>query len=131
MTWACSQQNEGIFWLTDQAIRDAGMNRSHVDKMVDELIGEAVLSLLKENGPINTHALVQRLRSMRIHEKDPERQEAISAVIAEISDSTDGAFKHYKAVQHSVPREGARTMNNDNVVPLFGNGKPADPKKIH
>ena len=44
------------------------MKRSDVDKLIDELIGEAVLSLLKENGPINTHALVQRLRSMKSHE---------------------------------------------------------------
>lgn len=106
------------------------MNRRHVDKMVDELIGEAVLSLLKENGPINTHALTQRLRSMKAHEKDPERREAIATVIAEISGS-DVAFKHYKAVQNRANREGSQRINNNNVVPLFSNGKPADPKKIH
>jgi len=106
------------------------MNRRHLDKMVDELIGEAVLSLLKENGPINTHALAQRLRNMKAHEKDPERREAIAAVIAEISGS-DVAFKHYKAVQSPASREGSQRINKNNVVPLFGNGKPADPKKIH
>jgi hypothetical protein len=30
------------------------MNSSDADKLIDQLIGEAVLSLLKEHGPITT-----------------------------------------------------------------------------
>jgi len=106
------------------------MKRSDVDKLIDELIGEAVLSLLKENGPINTHALVQRLRSMKAHEKDPERRDAIGNVIAEIN-SGDGGFKHYRAVTERTELEGSQRVKSNNVVPLFSTGKPVDPKKIH
>ena len=46
------------------------MNRSDAERLTDQLIGEAVLSLLKERGPLTTDSLVQRLRKMQIHEKE-------------------------------------------------------------
>lgn len=54
------------------------MNRSEKDQLTDEIIGEAVLSLLREKGPINMRVLIARLRSMETSESDPGRREAIA-----------------------------------------------------
>lgn len=106
------------------------MNSSDVDRLTDEIIGEAVLSLLKERGPVTTSALVQRLRDMQKHEKDPRRREAIAGVIADIGER-NVPFKRRRTAQGRSEREGSLRTHVDNVVPLFGNGKPVDPKKIH
>ncbi len=106
------------------------MNSSDVDSLIDELIGEAVLSLLKERGPVTTSALLQRLRNMHAHEKDPQRREAIARVIADLGEN-NLAFKQRRTAQGRAAREGSLQHNKDNVVPLFNNGKPTDPRKIH
>ena len=106
------------------------MNSSDADRLIDQLIGEAVLSLLRERGPVTTEGLIQRLRSMKAHEKDPQRRETLARVIAEIG-SNDPAFKRRRTAQGRITREGPLNDNRDNVVPLLGNGKPSDPKKIH
>jgi len=106
------------------------MNSSDADRLVDQLIGDAVLSLLRECGPVTTDALVQRLRDMKAHEKDPQRRETLANVIAEIGDNSF-AFKRRRTAQGRPIREGSLKNNRDNVVPIFGDGKPSDPKKIH
>ncbi|MGT8855717.1 hypothetical protein [Enterobacter sp. 186315] len=106
------------------------MNSSDTDLLIDKLLGEAVLSLLKERGPITTDALVQRLREMKAHEQDPRRRETLAMVIAEIGDNNH-PFKRRRAAQGRHEREGSLKNKRDNVVPLFGEGKPSDPKKIH
>ena len=106
------------------------MNSSDADRLIDQLIGEAVLSLLKERGPVTTDALIRRLRNMKAREKDPQRRETLAVVIAEIGSNTI-AFKRHSTAQGRTVREGSLKHNRDNVVPLFGNGKPSDPKKIH
>ncbi|HDR2705902.1 TPA: hypothetical protein QCJ50_000122 [Enterobacter mori] len=106
------------------------MNSSDADRLIDQLIGEAVLSLLRERGPVTTEGLIQRLRSMKAHEKDPQRRETLARVIAEIG-SNDLAFKRRRTAHGRPKREGSLKESRDNVVPLLGNGKPTDPKKIH
>ena len=106
------------------------MNSSDADRLIDQLIGEAALSLLKERGPVTTEGLVQRLRNMQACETDPQRRETLARVIAEISSGTV-AFKGRSTAQGRIQREGSLKNNRDNVVPLFGNGKPSDPKKMH
>lgn len=106
------------------------MNSSDADRLIDQLIGEAALSLLKERGPVTTEGLVQRLRNMQACETDPQRRETLARVIAEISSGTV-AFKGRRTAQGRIQREGFLKNNRDNVVPLFGNGKPSDPKKMH
>jgi len=106
------------------------MNRSNADRLIDQLIGEAVLCLLKERGPVTTEGLLQRLRVMKEHEKDPQRRETLAVVIADIGSNTL-AFKRHSTAQGRTVREGTLKHNRDNVVPLFGNGKPSDPSKIH
>ncbi|AZL62082.1 MULTISPECIES: hypothetical protein [Enterobacter] len=106
------------------------MKSSNADKLIDTLIGEAVLSLLKERGPVTTEGLLQRLRIMKEHEKDPRRRETLAVVIAEIG-SNSIAFIRRRTAQGRTKREGPLNDNRDNIVPLFGSGKPSDPKKIH
>lgn len=105
------------------------MNSSDADRLIDTLIGEAVLSLLKERGPVTTEGLLQRLRVMKEHEKDPQRRETLAMVIAEIG-SNSIVLRRRRTAQGRTKREGSLN-NRDNVVPLFGNGKPTDPKKVH
>jgi hypothetical protein len=45
-------------------------------------------SLLKERGPVTTEGLLQRLRVMKEHEKDPQRRETLAMVIAEIGSNS-------------------------------------------
>ena len=106
------------------------MNSSDADRLIDQLIGEAALSLLKERGPVTTEGLVQRLRNMQAYETDPQRRETLAMVIAEIG-SNSIAFTRRRTAQGRTNREGPLNDNRDNVVPLFGSGKPSDPKKIH
>ncbi|ALB64884.1 FIG00554126: hypothetical protein [Cronobacter condimenti 1330] len=99
------------------------MNRSEKDQLTDEIIGEAVLSLLREKGPINMRVLIARLRSMETSESDPQRREAIARVITEIS-----------ASRVSGQRNGTRERkewNGDNIHSLFGEKTPPDSSKKH
>jgi hypothetical protein len=58
------------------------MNSSETEEITDEIIGEAVLALLKTNRPITT--LLVRLRLMQATESDRQRRKLIAAVIEEI-----------------------------------------------
>lgn len=50
------------------------MNKSESENLNDELIGEAVLFLLKSKGPITTQSLLTALRAMESSERDPLRR---------------------------------------------------------
>lgn len=106
------------------------MHNRDADRLIDILIGEAVLSLLKARGSLTTQRLIQRLREMKAHEPDPRRREALTVAIAETG-KISHAFKRRRTAQVSTEREGSLRDNSHNVVPLFGKGKPTDSKKIH
>ncbi|MCM5699057.1 hypothetical protein [Leclercia sp. LTM14] len=61
------------------------MNRSDHERLTDELIGEATLSLLKDNGPISMKLLLERLQQMLSIERDGQRRNVLSQIILEIS----------------------------------------------
>ncbi len=61
------------------------MKSSQSERVSDEIIGEAVLSLLKTNRPINIPTLLVKLRLMQAAETNHQRRNAIIAVIDEIS----------------------------------------------
>ena len=90
------------------------MNRSEIEQLTDELIGEAVLSLLSENGPVNTRALVTRLRAMEAKEADIRRREILGRVIAEINNNTK-----------------VSSEQKDNVFQLFGSSQQQSTSKKH
>ena len=50
------------------------MHRTKFERLKDDLIGEAVLSILKENGPITFVSLANRLRAMANVESNDERK---------------------------------------------------------
>ena len=66
------------------------MNRSDHERLTDELIGEATLSLLKDNGPISMKLLLQRLQQMLSAERDGQRRNVLSQIILEISNDGKG-----------------------------------------
>jgi probable RcsB/C two-component-system connector len=61
------------------------MQRREREQLTDELLGEAVLALLKEKGPISIKILIGRLKHMARTEQDSVRREALKEIITEIS----------------------------------------------
>lgn len=99
------------------------MNRSEIEQLQDEIIGEAVLSILRENGPINNKAVVVRLKAMESKEPDARKREAIARVIEEVSEKL--------ANKRSHDRETPDEFDRSNVYPLFGDGSPSPINKKH
>jgi len=103
------------------------MNRSDHERLTDELIGEATLFLLKDNGPISMKLLLQRLQQMLSAERDGQRRNVLSQIILEISnDGKGGAQRKPMNEQQDWDTDG---RNNSNVYPLFGNSQHANSKK--
>ncbi|MCU6664295.1 MAG: hypothetical protein ACRDD5_05310 [Silvania sp.] len=75
------------------------MHRTKPEKLKDDLIGEAVLLILKNNGPINFKALASKLRAMALSESDPERQTALAAAVAEIEQRTSGHASNHAEIR--------------------------------
>ncbi|WP_312411447.1 hypothetical protein [Pseudescherichia sp.] len=103
------------------------MNRSEVEKLTDELIGEAVLSLLSENGPVNTRALITRLRAMEAREADGRRREILGRVIAEINNNTKVSMRS----QTGREQKDSDSEQKDNVFQLFGTRQQQGTSKKH
>ncbi|MCS5449705.1 hypothetical protein [Enterobacter huaxiensis] len=66
------------------------MHRTRFERLKDDLIGEAVLSILKENGPITFASLAERLRAMAGVESDDERKNALVAAEDEVRQRVTG-----------------------------------------
>lgn len=66
------------------------MHRTRFERLKDDLIGEAVLSILKENGPITFASLAERLRAMAGVESDDERKNALVAAENEVRQRVTG-----------------------------------------
>lgn len=60
------------------------MHRTKFERLKDDLIGEAVLSILKENGLISFTSLANRLLRMANVESNDERKNALVAAEAEV-----------------------------------------------
>ncbi|MEG1212012.1 MAG: hypothetical protein RSE29_12915 [Leclercia sp.] len=105
------------------------MNRSVNERLTDELIGEATLSLLQENGPISIKALLDRLRSMMSTERDSVRRDALTQIIAEISSDSIGAPA--RKTNSDEPAGDQDGLNSSNVFPLFGDSQQSRSSKKH
>ncbi|MCU6668724.1 hypothetical protein M8013_08180 [Enterobacteriaceae bacterium H4N4] len=98
------------------------MHRTKNEKLKDDLIGEAVLLILKNNGPINFKALASKLRAMAMGESDPERQAALAAAVAEIEQRNAGSANN--------PAETRGNYSIDNMHHLMTkNSQPRADKK--
>ncbi|WP_368543340.1 hypothetical protein [Enterobacter soli] len=60
------------------------MHRTLFERLKDDLIGEAVLSILKEEGPITFASLAERLHVMANVETNDERKKALIAAENEV-----------------------------------------------
>ncbi|NIE51855.1 hypothetical protein ABNP39_20240 (plasmid) [Pantoea dispersa] len=86
------------------------MYRSEDEKLADIVMGDAVLQLLKQAGPVTTLALLEKLRAMAASETDPVRQRAFRYAIAEVQNSK------------SAPQgEAVALKGSDNVTHIFRN----------
>ncbi|MGP3591699.1 hypothetical protein [Vagococcus sp. WN89Y] len=101
------------------------MNSSDIEQLTDELIGVAVLSLLRDNSPISTRALITRLRSMEANEPDSQRRKLLGQVIAEISNDNLSSLRRDAGSKRNEWNE----EGGDNVYQLFGKKQPESTKK--
>lgn len=69
------------------------MHRTKFERLKDDLIGEAVLSILKENGPITFTSLANRLLAMANVESNDERKNALMAAEDEVRQRITGVSK--------------------------------------
>lgn len=60
------------------------MHRTKFEKLKDDLLGEAVLLILKDKGPINFKSLAVKLKIMASTERDFERRSTLSAAVIEV-----------------------------------------------
>lgn len=103
------------------------MKSSDNEQLTDELIGEAVLSLLHENGPINTLSLIARLQTMKSNEQERQRIEMLARLIDEISHSHITPAGEQEEGKQVVRKKEAE----DNVYPLFGDRQRQGRSKKH
>jgi hypothetical protein len=103
------------------------MKSSKNEQITDELIGEAVLSLLHDKGPINTLSLIARLQTMQSNEQDNQRRRMLARLVEEISHSHIISASDGTSTEQNVLNKGAR----DNVYPLFGNRQRQGRSKKH
>ena len=71
------------------------MHRTKSERLRDDLIGEAVLLILKDNGPINFKTLAVNLKIMASMERDAERRSALSAAAVEVEQKVKSSSRVY------------------------------------
>lgn len=87
------------------------MKISEKEQLTDELLGEAVLALLRAKGPISIKLLIGKLKDMERSEKDSVRHKTLREMIAEIATShIAGNIKQVGIIAQEQP---------NNVVPLL------------
>ncbi|QDY41716.1 hypothetical protein [Candidatus Pantoea soli] len=96
------------------------MNNKEHQKIIDELIGEAALTLLQRSGPVNTQALIDELRNMHAQASDNEQRTAISAAIMEVRNSVTAGQKRRD-----------KKPERDNVHQLFSNADTPGSSRKH
>lgn len=101
------------------------MNNSETEVITDEIIGEAVLALLKTNRPITTPTLLVRLRLMQATEPDRQRRKIIAAVIEEICAKL---IRQRKYAPLQVKKINGRWETRGSLAP---DSMPSEVKKIH
>ena len=95
------------------------MNKEH-QKIIDELIGEAALTLLQRSGPVNTQGLIDELHKMHAQASDGNQQTLINAAIAEVRNSVSAGRKR---------RDDQ--LERDNVHQLFSSTETPGSSRKH
>ncbi|WP_075182105.1 hypothetical protein [Pantoea sp. 1.19] len=97
------------------------MYRSDEEKLIDTILGEAVIALLKGGGAINNAILIRQLQNMAASEKDPARQQACKQAIAEVRNNMTATRNR---TTHEI-------VDRDNVRHLFTSDGPPEGTKKH
>lgn len=77
------------------------MQRSQQDKLTEVLLGEAIMTLLEENAPLNGARLAECLRKMMATETHPDRRNALNFALAEVNAHFSSARRSEKAERRS------------------------------
>ena len=77
------------------------MHRTKCEKLKDDLIGEAVLLILKDKGPVNFQALAVKLKIMARTERDAERRSALSAAVVEVENKVKSSGGEHSEVRRN------------------------------
>ena len=96
------------------------MNRREHQTLIDEIIGEAALTLLQRSGPVTTQALLDELHIMQQQASDDAQAAAIRTAIDEVRSSMTAGQK----------RRGEQS-DRDNVHPLFGHNSQGGGSRKH
>ncbi|MCU5775306.1 hypothetical protein N5923_22640 [Erwiniaceae bacterium BAC15a-03b] len=97
------------------------MTRSDEEKLIDIMMGEAVLALINAGGAINNASLIKQLQTMAKQESDPARCRACKRAIHEVIGN----------MPENRKRVTQKIRDTDNVVHIFTNEGPADGSRKH
>ncbi|MGB9097912.1 hypothetical protein [Erwinia sp.] len=97
------------------------MDRNEEEKLIDILLGEAVLVLLKEEAAISNAALIKQLKLLSVTETHVLRQRAYRLAINEV--------RNYTSADISVTSHDVR--DRDHKRHLFNHEGPPDGTKKH
>ncbi|RJT27909.1 hypothetical protein [Buttiauxella izardii] len=107
------------------------MNRSKREQLIDKLIGEAVLSILYDNGAISTRTLIERLQTMEAAEPEEQRRNVIADVIADIRNHRLGISRRTLAPAQKPWGKESQIQQDKNVYPLFDDSPMPGSSKKH
>jgi hypothetical protein len=96
------------------------MYRSDEERLTDIIMGDAVIQLLKNRGPVSARALIDKLRAMAAVEPDPLRQKALCRAMVEVSNNIGTA-----------ENSGVPIKDQNNVTHIFRNRDGADKGAKH
>ena len=97
------------------------MYRNDDEKLIDIVLGEAVLVLLKTDATINNAALIRQLQAMAAVEKSAARHRACKQAIIVVRNNIKTGNNRYT---HEI-------RDVDNVTHLFTSEGPPDGTKKH
>ncbi|RRZ93573.1 hypothetical protein [Erwinia sp. 198] len=97
------------------------MYRNDDEKLIDIVLGEAVLVLLKTDATINNAALIRQLQAMAAVEKSAARHRACKQAITDVRNNIKTGNNRYT---HEI-------RDVDNVTHLFTSEGPPDGTKKH
>ncbi len=94
------------------------MHRTRFERLKDDLMGEAVLSILKENGPITFASLANRLKTMANVESNDERKNALIAAEDEVRQRITGVSRERGSVMGDYDVGRIRSLfKKDTLLP--------------
>lgn len=100
------------------------MSKSDIDKLVDIIMGEAVLKLLESDAAISYDALIDQLRTSMHSETDPQRRQACARTLSDVR-----AFKANINQQDGTTEQPL--FSKDSILLRFNGDPPGSNDKKH